>query len=183
MRTARATGVGRVPFVNNQIPNSRLSPAAINLLKLIPAPSLPGVQNNYVASGFGVYNFNQADTRIDYQLKPTVHIFGRYGYLGSNQGSPASLGAVGGNGFGVGGWAGNETGGNDSLAVGTDLVGVTQAGYRYSIFLLSLCLRRGQIRWHNSAHDEPWMGGFKHGRAGIGGRITDRDRRRRRQNR
>src|SRR6202046_5027700 len=88
------TGVGRTPFVNNQIPNSRLSPASINLLKLIPAPSLPGVQNNYVASGFGVYNFNQADTRIDYQLKPTVHIFGRYGYLGSNQNSPASLGAV-----------------------------------------------------------------------------------------
>jgi hypothetical protein len=116
------TGVGRVPFVNNQVPNSRLSPASINLLKLIPAPSLPGVQNNYVASGFGVYNFNQADTRIDYQLKPTVHIFGRYGYLGSNQASPSSLGEVGGNGFGVGGWAGNETGGNDSLAVGTDIV-------------------------------------------------------------
>src|ERR1700678_1220983 len=105
------TGVGRTQFVNNQIPNSRLSPAAINLLKLIPAPSLPGVQNNYVASGFGVYNFNQADTRIDYQLKPTVHIFGRYGYLGSNQNSPASLGAVGGNGFGVGGWAGSANGG------------------------------------------------------------------------
>jgi hypothetical protein len=115
------TGVGRVPFANNQIPNSRLSPQAVNLLKIIPAPSLPGVQNNYVASGFGVYNFNQADTRIDYQLRPTVHIFGRYGYLGSNQSSPAAMGAVGGNGFGVGGWAGTETGGNDSLAVGTDL--------------------------------------------------------------
>jgi hypothetical protein len=116
------TGVGRVPFANNQIPNSRLSPQAVNLLKIIPAPSLPGVQNNYVASGFGVYNFNQADTRIDYQLRPTVHIFGRYGYLGSNQSSPAAMGAVGGNGFGVGGWAGTETGGNDSLAVGTKLV-------------------------------------------------------------
>jgi Carboxypeptidase regulatory-like domain/TonB dependent receptor len=115
------TGVGRVPFANNQIPNSRLSPQAINLLKLIPAPSLPGVQNNYVASGFGVYNFNQADTRIDYQLRPTVHVFGRYGYLGSNQSSPAALGSVGGNGFGVGGWAGTETGGNDSVAVGADL--------------------------------------------------------------
>jgi len=117
-----STGVGRVPFANNQIPNSRISAQAINLLKIIPAPSLPGVQNNYVASGFGVYNFNQADTRIDYQLKPTVHIFGRYGYLGSSQSSPAAFGAAGGNGFGVGGWAGSETGGNHSLAVGTDLV-------------------------------------------------------------
>jgi hypothetical protein len=115
------TGVGRTPFANNQIPNSRISAGAINLLKIIPAPSSPGVQNNYVASGFGVYNFNQADTRIDYQLKPTVHIFGRYGYLGSNQSSPAAFGAAGGNGFGVGGWAGSETGGNHSLAVGTDL--------------------------------------------------------------
>jgi Carboxypeptidase regulatory-like domain/TonB dependent receptor len=115
------TGVGRTPFVNNQIPNARLSPQSINLLKLIAAPSLPGVQNNYVASGFGVYNFNQADTRIDYQVKPTMHIFGRYGYLGSSQSSPASLGSVGGNGFGVGGWAGSETGGNDSVAAGTDL--------------------------------------------------------------
>jgi Carboxypeptidase regulatory-like domain/TonB dependent receptor len=117
-----STGVGRVPFVNNQIPNSRVSAEAVNLLKILPAPSLPGVQNNYVASGFGVYNFNQADTRIDYQLKPTVHIFGRYGYLGSNQSSPAAFGAAGGYGFGVGGWAGTETGGNHSLAVGTDIV-------------------------------------------------------------
>src|SRR5580704_4985661 len=114
------TGVGRTPFANNQIPNSRISPGAINLLKIIPSPSSPGVQNNYVASGFGVYNFNQADTRIDYQVRPTVHIFGRYGYLGSNQSSPASFGAAGGSGFGVGGWAGSETGGNHSLAVGTD---------------------------------------------------------------
>ena len=122
MRMAQTPAWAEYPLSIIRFRTRRLSAAAINLLKIIPAPSLPGVQNNYVASGFGVYNFNQADTRIDYQLKPTVHIFGRYGYLGSNQASPASLGAVGGNGFGVGGWAGNETGGNDSLAVGTDLV-------------------------------------------------------------
>src|SRR5580692_6169138 len=40
------TGVGRVPFANYQIPNSRISAGAINLLKIIPAPSSPGVQNN-----------------------------------------------------------------------------------------------------------------------------------------
>ncbi|HEV2273283.1 MAG TPA: TonB-dependent receptor [Acidobacteriaceae bacterium] len=116
-----ATGVGRVPFANNQIPNSRLSAPAVNVLKLLPAPSLPGVQNNYVASGFGVYNFNQFDTRIDDQITSSVHIFGRYGYLGSQQSSPAALGVLGGNGFGVGGWAGSETGGNHSLAVGADV--------------------------------------------------------------
>ena len=178
-----ATGVGRVPFVNNQIPNSRLSAEAINLLKLIPAPSLPGVQNNYVASGFGVYNFNQADTRIDYQLKPTMHIFGRYGYLGSNQSSPASLGALGGNGFGVGGWAGNETGGNHSLAVGTDLAVspkmVTDIRFSYFRYAFVEAKYDGMTPLMTNLG---WAG-LNTRRAGIGGRFTDRDRRRCRQGR
>jgi hypothetical protein len=130
------TGVNRVPFANNQIPNSRLSPAAINLLKIIPNPTLSGVQNNYVAGGFGIYNFNQADGRVDYQIRPNFHIFGRYGYLGSNQSSPAALGEVGGNGFGVGGWAGSETGGNHSLATGGDLAVSSKlvTDFRFSYF-------------------------------------------------
>jgi len=130
------TGVGRTAFANNQIPNSRLSAASINLLKIIPLPSKPGISNNYVASGFGTYNFNQYDTRIDYQLKANLHMFGRHGYLGSNQGSPASLGAAGGAGFGSGGWAGNETGGNHSLAVGADLMlgPKTFTDFRFSYF-------------------------------------------------
>lgn len=115
------TGVGRTPFPNNQVPNSRLSTPAVNLLKIIPMPSKPGISNNFVASGFGVYNFNQFDTRIDDQIRDNLHVFGRYGYLGSNQKSPASLGAAGGGGFGAGGWAGTETGGNHSLAVGADM--------------------------------------------------------------
>jgi len=116
------TGVGRTPFAGNLVPNARLSTASVNLLKLIPMPTLSGISNNYVASGFGTYNFNQFDTRIDSQLRESLHVFGRYGYLGSTQGSPASLGEAGGAGFGSGGWAGTETGGNHSLAVGADLV-------------------------------------------------------------
>jgi hypothetical protein len=118
------TGVGRTAFVNNQIPNNRLSAAAINLLKIIPGPNVTGagITNNFLASGNGVFNFNQFDVRIDDQLKQNLHLFGRFGYLGSTQSSPASLGQAGGNGFGPGGWAGTETGGNYSAAVGADLV-------------------------------------------------------------
>jgi hypothetical protein len=116
------TGVGRTPFANNQIPNSRLSPAAINLLNIIPSPTVSGIFNNYPASGFGVFNFNQFDVRIDTQLRQTMHVFGRYGYLGSNQSAPASLGEAGGTGFGPNTWAGNENGGNDDLALGADIV-------------------------------------------------------------
>jgi hypothetical protein len=35
------TGVGRTPFAGNRIPQDRLSPQVLNLLKLIPLPSLP----------------------------------------------------------------------------------------------------------------------------------------------
>jgi hypothetical protein len=136
------TGVGRSPLVNpstgelNQILNSRISPEAVNLLKIIPMPSTAGISSNFVASGFGVYNFNQYDTRIDAQLKQNLHIFGRYGYLGSTQSSPASLGEAGGGGFGAGGWAGTESGGNDSVAVGADIAVSPKlvTDFRYSYF-------------------------------------------------
>ena len=110
------TGVGRMPFANNQIPNSRLSPAAINLLKIIPLAST-GMLTTIVASGFGVFNFNQADTRIDYQLKPTCTSLAATGTWVRIRTRPLP-------------WArweerfwrrrlgGSETGGNDSLAVG-----------------------------------------------------------------
>ena len=83
---------------------------------------MPGIVNNYPASGFGVFNFNQFDIRIDTQLKQKMHVFGRYGYLGSNQNAPASLGEAGGTGFGPNTFAGSETGSNDSLAIGADMV-------------------------------------------------------------
>src|SRR3954447_1426145 len=40
----------RVPFANNQIPSSLLDPAAIRLFSLLPAPTSPGVANNYIAN-------------------------------------------------------------------------------------------------------------------------------------
>ena len=141
------------------------------------------MQNNFVASGFGVYNFNQADTRIDYQLKPTVHIFGRYGYLGSNQSSPAAFGAAGGNGFGVGGWAGSETGGNHSLAVGTDLVVspklVTDVRFSYFRYAFVEAKYDGVTPLMTNLG---WVG-LNTGAPGSGGASADRDRRRQRQNR
>jgi len=121
------TGAGNTIYAGNLIPNVDLnnpgSKAAIAFMNLVPLPNANGtsVTNNYLASGAGVYNFNQYDARIDAQVKQAMHVFGRWGYLGSNQGSPAIFGKAGGPGFGAGGWAGMETGDNQSLAVGADL--------------------------------------------------------------
>src|SRR6201996_3234213 len=56
---------GPAPFANNLIPNQYLSPQALALLKLIPAPNLSGISNNYAAGGTGDINQNQFDVRID----------------------------------------------------------------------------------------------------------------------
>src|SRR5437764_7139972 len=42
-------------FVNNIIPAGLISAQAINLLKQLPAPSAGGVINNYIASGFAIF--------------------------------------------------------------------------------------------------------------------------------
>src|SRR5262249_32967467 len=46
----RASGTGRTPFPNNQIPISRIAQNAGNVLALFPAPTASGVNNNFVAN-------------------------------------------------------------------------------------------------------------------------------------
>ena len=76
---------GPAPFVNNFIPNQYLSSQALYLLNLIPLPNAPGTQdgtaNNYNAGGTGVTNQNQFDVRVDYELRESMHAFGRYSYF------------------------------------------------------------------------------------------------------
>ncbi len=118
--TGDATGTGRVPFTGNLVPKDRLSPAALNLIKLIPAPNLAGITNNYVASGSGNFSTNAADGRVDAQVTDVLHMFGRYSYFGSQEIGPTALGAAGGSGFGIGGYGGESFGRNQSAIIGGD---------------------------------------------------------------
>lgn len=117
------TGAGRTPFPNNQIPAGQLSTPAVNLLKLLPAPNNgTGIINNYIASGSGTFNNDQFDVRIDDQITEKTHIFGRYTFFRSLLSGAPALGEAGGPGFGSNGFAGSDTGRNQSLAVGGDRV-------------------------------------------------------------
>jgi hypothetical protein len=119
--TGASDGSGRTAYTNNQILNSQLSSEAVYFLNLMPKPTRPGISNNLVSSGFGVFDTNQFDTRIDANLQDNLHLFGRYGLLDAKVYSPGSLGALGGLGFFPSGFAGNSTGRNHDLAVGADL--------------------------------------------------------------
>lgn len=114
---------GRTAFAGNIIPTSRLSAPAINLMKLMPAPnSGSNIINNYIASGFGPFNTDQFDVRIDDQLiQGKFHIFGRYTRFNSDLSGEPIFGAAGGPGFGSGQFAGTDDAVDQSVAAGGDL--------------------------------------------------------------
>jgi hypothetical protein len=63
-----ATGDGREPFPNNQIPAGLLDPVALALLARIPLPNLPGIGQNLLATGDQRIDQNMTSARIDHQL-------------------------------------------------------------------------------------------------------------------
>lgn len=105
-----------------QIPVSALSPQALNLLRLLPAPNANGTSttNNYVASGNGVLNGDQADVRLDHQLNGKIHLFGRYDYALFRLTGVPVFGRAGGLGFGITNTSGLTTTQNQSATAGMD---------------------------------------------------------------
>lgn len=110
----------RVAFPGNIIPANLISSQAINLLKQLPAPSTGGVTNNFIASGFGIFDRDAYDVRIDNATTQNLHLFGRYSYQRFNLSSPGAFGVAGGQGFGPGGFAGQSKTRNHSLSSGFD---------------------------------------------------------------
>jgi Carboxypeptidase regulatory-like domain len=106
------------------IPNTMVTPQGRTLLSALPAPNA-GVgdtpTNNYVGSGSGNNDGDQADVRLDYQVNENLHAFGRYDYsIFRLLGTPV-FGAAGGVGFGLGNTTGTDVVQNQSAAVGFDL--------------------------------------------------------------
>ncbi len=113
-----ATGSGRTAFLNNQIPNSRLSPQATAILALLPTPTGTSVTNNLVTTGAGPFDQKSFDTRVDYSAPRNYQIFGRFSLDYFSLSGKGGLGSLGGNGFGPGGLNGSSKVHNYSLATG-----------------------------------------------------------------
>lgn len=128
--TGTASGSGRSPFCGpagcatepNWIPIGVISPAAANIIALFPKPNTAGIdgatQQNFLAAGSGPYNQNAFDTRVDYNFRPSIQIFGRFSLDYFSLSGKGSLGALGGIGFGPGGLAGSSIVHNYSLSSG-----------------------------------------------------------------
>ena len=115
------TGAGRTPFSGNLIPVTRLSPVAVRILKLFPAPINTNLTNNFFGSGSGPFHGNAFDGRGDYQAPGNLHIFGRYTRAYYSLTGEPNLGiGLGGLGGGIGGLSGSSNIKNHSLAAGFD---------------------------------------------------------------
>ena len=119
-----------------QIPVLNMSAASMKMLAAFPAPTTGGVTNNFVGAGSGPYNQNSFDTRIDFAASRSLSIFGRYSLNRFSLSGPASLGAVGGIGYGPGGLAGSSNVHNYSLALGATktITSTLLADFRFGFF-------------------------------------------------
>ncbi len=102
----------------NWIPLAMISPIAQNILKLMPAPTNSGIQQNFIGSGSGPFNQNQFDTRIDFSASQSLQVFGRFSLAYYTLSGQPALGALGGVGFGLGGLSGSSTNHDYSLSTG-----------------------------------------------------------------
>ena len=120
--TGDLTGANRTPFAGNKIPNSRLSPAAVNVLAALPPPQTTDILRNFTGSGAGPFIQNSFDTRVDYAMSSTLNIFGRYSLDYFKLSGQGLLGQLQGPGTGGGnnapGLAGSSITHNYSLSTG-----------------------------------------------------------------
>ncbi len=75
--TGTATGTGRTPFPNQQVPSSRFSPITQKLVALVPAPNLGGLTSNYYVNTPISYGLHKIDTKVDWNASSKLRITGR----------------------------------------------------------------------------------------------------------
>jgi Carboxypeptidase regulatory-like domain/TonB dependent receptor len=105
------------------ISNTLVTPQGRTLLSALPSPNA-GVgdtaTNNFVGSGSGNNDGDQADARLDFQVSQNLHAFGRYDFSIFRLFGAPVFGAAGGSGFGLGNTTGTDVVQNQSAAVGFD---------------------------------------------------------------
>ena len=136
-------------FAVNVVPAALVSPQAQALLTIMQpyAPNqgnsgITSIENNYAASGTGLFNSDQWTERGDYTFNERIHAFERFSRFTDLLSGKVMFGSAGGPGFGLGAppYGGNSNGANDSLATGVDiainpklLTDIRLGYYRYNI--------------------------------------------------
>jgi hypothetical protein len=139
--TGNPDGTGREAFTTNGQVNVIPVPQALtSIMGYLPSPNLGGpgaIVNNYLASGSELYDTDQPDVRLDYNISEKLSFFARYSLADFTIKAPAAFGAEAGGpaltGFN---FAGQSLDRNQSLAIGlTYTVSPTLVGeFRFGTF-------------------------------------------------
>lgn len=86
-----ACGAGQTPAANGC-----LSPQAVNILRLFPAPTASGTIDNFVAGGSEKFNNDIFNVRIDTRLTDNFNLFGRFSRAKFSLDGPTAFGDAGG---------------------------------------------------------------------------------------
>ncbi len=81
----------RSQFAGNRIPLTRLDPAAVRLINLLPLPTSNRSTQNFVFNPSLAQDTDQFDVRVDQNLGLGDHLFGKYSFDNSNLTSPGLL--------------------------------------------------------------------------------------------
>ncbi len=93
------TGVGRVAFQNNIIPDARISPITKRYLALVPMPNLgSGLTNNYTGATTRSKDNNLFDVKVDHQPNDKDRFSVRYSFQRPVVTDPPRFGVAGGAG-------------------------------------------------------------------------------------
>jgi hypothetical protein len=104
------TGVGRTPFANNQIPDSRISPIAKRILAFVPLPNLgSGLTNNYAGQTTRKKDSNSFDLKVDHEQSLKDRFSVRYSFQRPVVTDPGRFGIYGGGGKGFAATGVNRT--------------------------------------------------------------------------
>jgi hypothetical protein len=81
-----------IPYQDNHIPTSAVSPVSAKLLSLFPDPNRHGdPMRNYVNNQPVINNNDSISTRIDYDFSAKTKVFGKYSISDGNQGLISAL--------------------------------------------------------------------------------------------
>ena len=87
IRTALRDPLAGTPFPGNVLPQNRISPIALALLKYFPAPNQPttSLANNYLALNQNYTDKNQFTMRVDFNASQKSTWYGRYSWTGESE--------------------------------------------------------------------------------------------------
>jgi hypothetical protein len=94
--TGTTSGAGRVPYPNNIIPASRISPQALALQSNFPLPNADGFENNLLTNVPYRNDGHRGDVRFDHKMRDTTNLFLRWSYADYVTYENSPLGLLGG---------------------------------------------------------------------------------------